>query len=135
MNRELYEQEELRRFHGEMMERERRPLLDRRDAKENLRNTLATIEGVQDFLQTVSWIINGSYGAGAYLAFRRLTKRMNRRAWLFNTAACLEYDCPIKFSCATWHNLSTDLQTHINLELDNLLQAHDEELELERTTV
>lgn len=99
LSNEQYIANEIRRFHLEMVEKEKLPLEDRKLSRKLLTESLNDPKTLPHFIQSVSWLINGSYGQGAYYAFRRLTRRMNRRAWLFNTVACLEYSCPFKFSC------------------------------------
>lgn len=119
-NYELYE---LKIFSQEIEKREKEPLQVR---KENKQSYLEALNNDLDrIFKLFRCVIEGSYGAGPYLAFRRLSKRTNRRAYIFNYFGCLEYGCTIRDCCKVWHQLDTDLQAAINAELDIIIKDYD----------
>jgi len=120
MNESQYQMNEIIRFNKECQETEKAPLESRKQGKEAFKHTLET--DLSHFLDCVNFLVNGDYGAGAKFSFERLTKRMNRRAWLFNTVAVIEYGTSIKYACEVWHSLDTDLQIAINAMLDDVLK-------------
>jgi len=123
MNNQAYELNEIARFNRELIEIEKQSLQDR---KENRDHFVEILNNHLDlFFTRIEWLLNGSYGAGSLFAFNQLTKRMNRKAWLFNTIARIEWRTSLKYSCEIWNNLDTDLQLAINAKLDQLIKDHD----------
>jgi hypothetical protein len=120
---EQFVMNELRIFHKDIQEVEQLPLHERKSNRDRFKETLE--QNVELFIERVEWLLNGSYGQGSYLAFERLTKRMNRRAWLFVTTACLEWHVPNQYARDVWNKLDTDLQAAINRMLDEAIEHHE----------
>ena len=125
MNKEQYVTNEIRLFHKDLNEIEKLPLHERRENRDSFKQTLE--QNVELFIERVSWLLNGSYGQGSFLTFEQMTKRMNRRAWLFVTTAALEWRVPNKFARDVWNKLDTDLQAAINRMLDEVIEEHESE--------
>lgn len=115
---------EIKRHNKEIDEISNDTLIERRESETQFIKVL--LFSHDQFLHSIELILNGSYGSGCYYSFMRLSKRSNRRAWLFNTAACLEYRVPMRAACRVWNNLSPDIQNDINAELDKMIEAHDQ---------
>ncbi len=97
------------------------------DRKESERTFISEVVlSRPSFYEAVSFLLNGSYGSGAYFAFCTLSKRSNRRAWLFTTVATLEYRVPMRAACKVWKFLHPDIQADINEKLDAMIAEHDE---------
>jgi hypothetical protein len=75
------------------------------------------------FLESVQWLVDGSYGEGAYQAAQAVLsrKRMNRRAWLFVTVAAFEWGVKSAQARKIWNSLSWDAQRNINEDLDLII--------------
>lgn len=123
MNDSQYQMAELVRFNRENQEKERAPLAIRKQGKEDFLNCLNN--NLHHFLDCCSFLVRGDYGAGAQFAFKALTKRSNRRAWIFNNVGVTEFGTSMKYACDTWHELDTDLQAAINVKLDELIAESD----------
>jgi hypothetical protein len=115
---------EIKLHNAEITEIEKDSLADRKDAEMQLIKVL--LFSRDQFLHSIELILNGSYGSGSYYSFARLSNRSNRRAWLFNTASCLEYRVPMRAACRVWNNLSHAIQTEINTKLDKMISEHDQ---------
>lgn len=120
-----YEMNELIRFNKECQAIERAPLQSRQQGRTDLKDCLNN--NLKHWITYIEFLINGDYGAGSKFAFERLSKRMNRRAWLFNNVAVIEFGTSLKMACEVWNGLDTDLQAAINVELDKILTETDKE--------
>ncbi len=126
-----YEMREAQLFHAKLNAVDCQSLHDRKDARARFLESVTqpatehTRSGPELIRERCSWLIDGSYGYGAMKAFERLSKRVNRRAWLFVTVAALEWQCPNKFAREVWKGLPLDVQEQINQGLDTLLSAID----------
>lgn len=73
----------------------------------------------------VGWLLDGTYGRGAYDKAREivgLSGRANKRAMLFNLLAVLEWNLPQPAAAKVWQSLTPEQQQ----ELSNLI---DQEIE------
>lgn len=126
---DTYEITEISRFRKELTETEKSSLADRKAGKADLIEMLTT--DLAQWEKRVEFLLDGDYGYGALASYNRCTKRMNRRAWLFNHIAVIEYKTSFKYACDVWHGLDTDLQASINVILDELIKEHDAKREEE----
>lgn len=124
---EQYEERELKLFRLELSRVESQPKKDRQEARDEFR--LAVYDNRPSLYQSADYLIAGHFGAGAYYAYRRLTHRMNRRAWLFNTCAALDWGCSQAFACTVWRDLPGAIRREINQKLDQLIAATDKDNE------
>lgn len=118
-----YEMNEIRRFIRESQEKEHAPLADRKQGKSDFISCLN--KNLQHFFDCCIYLIQGDYGAGAHYAFKQMTKRSNRKAWIFNHVGIIEFGTSMKYACEAWHSLDTDLQAAINARLDIMLEQFD----------
>lgn len=118
-----YVQSELSRFRKERHQIENAPLPELKEGAADLKKFLE--EDFQHLLTQAQWIIDGSYGAGCQFAWQKLSKRMNRRAWLFNTYAIHAHRTNQRLASKVWHLLDTDLQAAINAGLDKIINEFD----------
>lgn len=123
MDNAEYQMNELTRFRKQLEETEKGSLQYRKDGIEEYKKCLEN--DLHHFETLISILISGDYGAGASFAFARCSKRMNRRAWLFNTLAVIEFQTSGKFACQLWHKLDTDLQLAINRILGDAIAEYD----------
>ena len=68
-----------------------------------------------------------------YTVFRKIVKnkRLNRRAWLFNYVAKLEYGLTLQQACKFWVSLDEELKAKVNEYLDYRINVAIEDLEVE----
>ena len=76
-----------------------------------------------------AWVMNGSYGAGVYYDYRRLSKRSNRVAYLAIMVAALDLNCPNAFARQAFNELSQDCQNQITALIKAEIEKDDEERE------
>ena len=113
--KEQYEANELARFNQEL-----------KGGESNTADMLDMCKNFKFMLyDRVRWILDGNYGAGALLAYNRLTKRMNRKAWLFVTIARLEFNVSNRAARKLWSLLTNDDQISINTSLAAIIDRHD----------
>ena len=122
-----YEMTERMRFNRELEVINKKPLLERKEARDKLTDELSTLEGARHFLTCCDFLLNGDYGAGAKFTWDSLTKRMNRRAWIFITVSQIEYGTSNEHAREVWGKLSATTQQLINNELDELIKLYEEE--------
>jgi len=115
-SREEYENYEHRLFLKQLQEVEDLPLSERRENRIEYVNDLTNNPEI--IIDRIGWIINGTYGFGPYNAFKKLSKRMNRRAWLFIVLAAIEWGVSNEFSRGVWNDLPKELQNKINAGID-----------------
>ena len=120
MSRETqaYEQREVADFQRQLREVEKLPL---RERKENALNITEALHNEPELVaERVGWLLNGSYGRGAYTQAQRVARspRMNQSAWLVQTVAALEWSVPPRMTAQAWHTLSAGSRRH----LESLIQ-------------
>lgn len=122
ISKEQYELNERSAFLAQIKSCDTLPLSERNENKKEMIEVLQ--ECLQSFYQAVSFLINGDFGYGAYQATKESlqNKRMNRKAWLFNTTACLNYSVPFRQACNLWHGLDFELKEKINKKLDEMIE-------------
>lgn len=118
-----YNLDEMHRFRTECLEIERSPFADRKEGRNKLLDHL--INERNHFKDSAQLLVEGCYGQGAYLEARNMFKntRMNRRAWLFNSVAYLEYRTGNKMACEVWNSLPPPIQCNINAMLDEIIDS------------
>jgi len=121
-----YETKERIIFNRELEVIESAPLHERREAREAL--TFYLNEHPAVVTERIGWLLNGSYGAGAAMAAENiLNSRANKRAWLLQTIAILEWHCPRRFAGQVWNKLTADQQDKINAMIDAEIANYQEE--------
>ena len=128
MNAPAYDLNERIRFNKQLTEVERAPLAERKEAAAAWLESLTT--SPEWVAEKIGWLLDGSYGYGAYQAARDVIthKRMNRRAWLGQTIAALEWQCPNNYARAAWNKLSSEQQAALNAMIDREIEAVEEEV-------
>lgn len=114
-----YKIAEARRFANQLKAVEDAPLADRRESQIEFKNELES--NLAHFDTTIRCIIAGHYGYGAQFYYKQITPRMNKRAWLFATAAALEYNVPNKLARQVWKKLPPELQAAIDTVIDEAI--------------
>ena len=109
-----YETYEARRHAAALREVETAPLAERKEAAEEYGEALR--EYPQSLTQAVSYLLNGSFGYGAYRAALNILshKRMNRAAALSLMAAALNWRCPPNYATREWNKLTQEQRDKIN---------------------
>lgn len=120
---EQYRQAEINRHCAEISHILEQSKADRTESMNELISILLTSR--DHFYTSVEHLLAGNYGAGAYYSFCKLSKRMNRAAWLFNTVAALEYRVPDIYARKVYKNLNPEIQDAINSKLAEMIAAHD----------
>lgn len=124
---EQYLEQEILKFKRETRALKDQPLEDRKENGENFTDYLNNHLG--RVIESIEWVIQGNYGQGAYLEALRVlkNKRCNRRAWLFNTVAALEWRVDTLRACKVWNALTPETQEKINNELDKVIEEWEAE--------
>lgn len=117
-----YERIERKRFNDDISEIEKSPLSDRKNGVSTMRELIASQTRLKHL---AGMLIDGSYGAGAKFAFESMSKRMNRRAWIFITLAQLECRTSNRYARELWRDLPKEKQDEINLILDEVIHEHE----------
>lgn len=132
----MYRQDEQRSieiFHQDLRKIEKLPLSERKENSEALRDTL--LNHRTHFLHPVDWLLAGHFGHGPYIkAWEAIdNKRMNRRAYLFQTVACLNFNVPQREANKLWNSLTPEVKEQINAGIQNVMDWHLEEKAKEST--
>lgn len=87
----------------------RLPLAERRTEETKFHEAMAHDPSL--VAERIGWLLDGSYGKGAYDAAHEVlaSTRMNREAWLTHTIAAAEWQIPQAAAIRAWKKL-TDLQ-------------------------
>jgi len=121
-----YRHHEAALFNADLRRIETAPLADRQAARTEF---AAALRDSPELVATrIDWLLNGSYGAGAYHAAQEVAAnvRTNRAAWLCQTIAALEWQCPAEFARQAWKTLTPPQKA-------TLAALIGEELEYNRT--
>jgi lipid-binding SYLF domain-containing protein len=78
-------------------------------------------------VRTVDWILSGHYGEGVLIKYDQMSKRMNRKAWLFCQSISMEFNVPYSIGINVWKKLSEDAQIAINEKLIELIEEYDKD--------
>lgn len=109
-----YEKREWELFKDQMLQVEMLPLAERK--ANAVRWFQAISEDHMGVAQKVGWLLNGSYGKGAFDSACRVlaSPRMNQVAWCAITIASVEYGCPAKFAIQAWKKLPVEKRYLVN---------------------
>lgn len=109
-----YEEREWELFKDQMLQVEMLPLAERK--ANAVRWFQAISEDHMGVAQKVGWLLNGSYGKGAFDSACRVlaSPRMNHVAWCAITIASVEYGCPAKFAIQAWKKLPVEKRYLVN---------------------
>lgn len=121
--REAYEEHEIKRFTRELREKERGTLSERRESANEYREALLT--DLEHVARQVNFLLNGDYGYGALAAYRKLSTKMNRAAWLFKVVGALNWHVPEAHSRKIWRELSEDVKASVNAMLEAEIRDDD----------
>lgn len=124
-----YQLREITIFHRDLDRIRQLPLSERKENTQDLREILESDEYRERFNDACFWLLDGSFGQGAYLKSREVIRnsRMNKRAWIFQTVAALNYRVPQREACKLWNSLPKELQDKINEEIDAQIDFRLEE--------
>jgi len=111
-----YHNRDLITFSNALARVEKLPLIERRENRDELLSDLVADPHI--IAERAQWLLRGHYGYGPQAAFNRLSPRSNRRAWLFNTVAAIEWHVPNKYARDVWNELDRITQAKINESLD-----------------
>lgn len=108
-----YDMNERIRFNKQLRDVESAPLAERQEARTAWAQALR--EDPKMIADRIGWLIDGSYGFGSYQAANDVirNKRMNRTAWLGQTIAALEWQCPSNFAREAWNKLTKAEQDNL----------------------
>ena len=126
-SQEEYERRAAQEFQRQLREADKNP--SRRADAKHFGEQLAADPDL--IAERIGWLLNGSYGFGAMKAAERVVAntRMNRHAWLVQTIAALEWQCPQRSAIAAWKKLTRDekraLDAAIKRELRDAEQCED----------
>jgi hypothetical protein len=119
-----YDLSEIKRFRAELEEKEKGTAREHKEAREAFKAALN--DDLEHFEDMAQCLVDGSFGYGAQAAFNMMSARSNRRGWIFNTLATLEWNATNRDARKVWHELDTDLQAAINTILDEVIKQHEE---------
>lgn len=104
------------------------------DRKAGFADWLDALQNDPDVIvDRIEWLLDGNYGFGSYDMAREVIThtRMNRPAWLGQTIAALEWQCPNDYARKAWNKLSDEqkgsLTAKINAVIESALEAMAEE--------
>lgn len=123
---EQYEKREIGIFLFDLSKTEKLSKHEKLEAKAELKDLLETPCDINAFTNNVDYLVTGSYGAGAQIVYRTLSKRQNRKAWLFITMASLNYQVSKYHACKLWNELSTTIQDEINKQIEAIISDNDD---------
>ncbi len=121
---EQWKQSELRRASEEIDAAGDSTLSDKRLSELNMLEDVDS--GCRRILDAADHLSAGNYGVGHLFALKNLTKRMNRRAWLWSRIGALEFGLDVSRANKLWHNVPEPMKTKINEEFDECLRELDE---------
>lgn len=109
-----YEARERTAFRKQLDDVDRAPLADRQAARQEWAAALVAEPPL--IAERVSWLLNGSYGYGSYSAARDVmaSPRMNHAAWLGQTIAALEWQCPATFARQAYRTLTVEQRGRVD---------------------
>lgn len=89
------------------------PLIDRQEAR---KDWLAAMHNQALVAERVRWLLDGSYGKGAYNRAWAIVrnKRCNRTAGIGQLIAALEWQCPHAFAAQAWNKLTATEQQAVD---------------------
>lgn len=127
-SQQQYEMRERAGFYNDMRRVSSQPLADRRESRSTFAGVMATDPEV--IAERIGWIINGSYGRGAYVVGREVLskKRMNRPAWFVQTVAALEWQCPPDFAVDAWKKLTPSQKAKLDAAVKKELASAEREI-------
>ena len=126
MDQKTYEEHEARILGKQLIGVEEAPLGERKEARQAWREALETPGLVAERMR---WLINGSYGFGAYRMAGRILAhpRSNRVAALSILVAGMEWQCPGAFARAAWKTLPEGRKNALKAELQAVIRDADTE--------
>lgn len=118
-----YTMREARELHKQLQEIEKAPLAVRKEAAAEWLDALKTHPHI--VAERIGWILNGSYGKGAYDSAWRtmgMGPRANKGAALSLLVAALEWRTPQRMAIAQWKKLTAAEQAHLRKLIDQELK-------------
>jgi len=117
-----YELRERDIFHADLRRIEKAPLADRKEGTVNFADAMAHNPVL--VAERVGWLLDGSYGKGAYDAAHEVirTPRMNRVSWLGSAIGALEWRSPQRATAAAWHKLSAAQKAALHKAIEREIQ-------------
>ena len=124
MTTQEYEQNERRIFLRDIARIETASLGDRRAARGEF---LADMRKHPEIVaERIGWLLAGNYGAGAQMAAQEvLASRMNKQAWLVQTIACLDWQCPRRLAADAWKALSDAEKRALQREVERVMETRE----------
>ena len=119
-----YTMREIARFRANIARIDSQSLADRRAARADAMIDIGYPGLIEE---RASWLVAGHCGCGAYYAFRALSNRANRRAWLFLHTLAIEWGVSIAHAQSIWRDLPIATRARINDELDRAMREDEEE--------
>jgi hypothetical protein len=121
---EEYDLREIKRFHGELAEKQKGTAKELKESKDAFKQSLS--DNLEHFEDMARCLVDGSFGYGAQSAYKLISARSDRKAWIFITLATLEWNVKQEHARKVWHELDTDLQAAINAILDQVIKQDEE---------
>lgn len=102
-----YEATERNRFHQQMADVDKQSMADRKAARDEWSAAMITTPAT--VAERIEWLLAGNYGQGSYVVALQVmaSPRMNHAAWLGQTIAALEWQCPPAFARSAYVKLTT----------------------------
>ena len=119
----MNEQEILEQWRAERARRKRDVRECRRVAGVALRSELG--DWSCQLQRSLEFLASGAFGQAPLIEFARLTRRMNRRAWMFNTAIAEEFRLNETDARRVWRMLSDADKDAANVLCDAALAQMD----------
>lgn len=123
-----FESDEVGRYLREVRERERAPLLDRKEAQREWFDAMRNDPKIVG--ERVGWLLDGNYGRGSYLKARQVLEspRMNRAAALSMMVADAEWMTPAPLAIAAWKKLTPVEKSALAREVEKAIRAEEADI-------
>lgn len=121
-----YEINELNRHHAELARIESSRGSERAEGRKDAAERLTDAERVA---KSVDWLLNGSYGHGAYLAAHNVlgNPRMNRAAWYAQMVCCLDCSAHREDVRAEYNKLTPAQQDALTRAVEDVIKSWEKE--------
>jgi hypothetical protein len=123
-----YELNELQRLGKQLSDVESASLADRKASAAVWYDAMS--QTPETVVERINWMLDGSYGFGAYVMAVRIAtggKRLNK-AWRLGTLiAMLEWSCPAQMAVKQYKRLPVDKQEALNVAIVKMIEEWQEE--------
>jgi hypothetical protein len=116
-----YEARERAQFRQQLADVDRQSLSNRQAARDEWSAAMITTPAL--VAERISWLLSGSYGRGSYTAALDVmaAPRMNHAAWLGQTIAALEWNCPPAFARQAYVKLTAAQRAKLDTAIADII--------------